>query len=207
MSGLRIVAVATDGAKNFTAKIRTIDISGDWLFAYKDIISNSMVCDQTGVDDPMTPEEVARLTSYINSYVTTITGVFTRDTGTNTYTWTVSPGADLSFDSDTTAVVNGAALVDGKGITIQTSVSVPESTSFTPPIKGLPVALASSGFLGICLLWRRKKFLRIPMVFLALLLLSGCSAFFYLYGDFSTSTLIDQLLPPTPENAAKIFGS
>jgi len=207
MSGLRIVAVATDGEKTFTAKIRTIDISGDWLFAYKDIISNSMVCDQTGVDDPMTPEEIAQLTSYINSYVTSITGVFTRDPGTNAYTWTISPGADLSFDSDTTAIVNGASLVDGKGITVQTSVSVPESTSFTPPIKGLPVALASSGFLGICLLWKRKKCLRILMVFLALLLISGCSAFFYLYGDFSTSTLIDQLLPPTPENAVKIFGS
>jgi hypothetical protein len=207
ISGLRIVAVATDGEKNFTAKIRTIDITGDWMFAYKNIISNSMVCDQTGVDDPMTPEEIAQLTSYINSYVTTIAGVFTRDTGTNAYTWTISPGADLSFDSDTTAVVNGAALVDGKGVTVQTSVSVPESTSFTPPIKGLPVALASSAFLGICLLWKGKKYLRIPMAFLALLLISGCSAFFYLYGDFSTSTLIDQLLPPTPENEAKVFGA
>ena len=86
LSGIRIVAVATDGAKTFTAKIRPLDISGDWIFVFDSIVSNNMVCDSSGNEsndnnDPTTPEEMAQLTSYINSYIPAIPGEYVKDAG------------------------------------------------------------------------------------------------------------------------------
>jgi hypothetical protein len=206
LSSIRIVAVATDGAKTFTARIHAIDISGDWIFGYDGIVTNNLVCESTDKDDSMSPEEMASLTAYLNSYVPTVAGSYVRDTGTNTYTWTLSPGADLSFGSDTTAVVNGAALLDSKGITIQSFVSIPQAKSRLPGNKEFPAVMASALFLVIPLILRKNKRAFLISVIVAMLLISGCSGFFFMYGDSTTSTVVDKLLPATLENLTKLFG-
>lgn len=211
LSGIRIVAVATDGAKTFTAKIRPYDISGDWIFVFDSIVSNNMVCDSSGNEsndnnDPTTPEEMAQLTSYINSYIPAIPGEYVKDAGANTYTWTLSPGGDLTFGGDTTVVVNGMALLDSKGITVQTFVSIPQPESRLPGNKAIPVAMASTCFFVFPLLFRKNKRVFLISIISAMLLISGCSAFFLMYGDLTTSTVVDKLLPASPENTVKVFG-
>jgi len=206
LSSIRIVAVATDGAKTFTARIHAIDISGDWIFGYDGIVTNNLVCESTDKEDSTSPEQIAALAAYLNSYVPTIAGSYVRDTGTNAYTWTISPGADLSFGSDTTAVVNGAALLDSKGITVQSFVSIPQEQSRLPGYKTFPTAMASAIFLVIPLIFRKHKRAFLISVIVVMLLISGCSGFFFMYGDITTSTVVDKLLPATPENAAKLFG-
>jgi hypothetical protein len=208
VTGIRIVAIAGESAKTFTARIRPLDISGDWLFFAKDVKSNSVVCaTSNGEEDDTTPAELAQINSLLTSYATSIFGVFIPDTGATSYTWTLSPGADLTGGGDVAAVVTGAALVDGSGITVQSSLTIPQSSSFTPPSKTLPVALASGGLLGLGFFLYKKKFKLTTIVCLMLVGLTGCSAFFGMWGTWSTSTKVEKIIPYDPVTVGDFLGT
>ncbi len=206
--GIRIVAIAGDGAKTFTARIRPLDISGDWLFFAKDVKSNSVVCaTSNGEEDDTTPLELAQVNSLLTSYATTIFGVFSPDTGATSYTWSLSPGADLTGGGDVAAVVAGAALLDGTGITVQSSLTLPQSSSSSTPSKALPVALASGGVLGLGFFLYKKKFKLTTIIGLMLLGLTGCSAFFGMWGTWSASTKVDKIIPYDPATIGDFLGT
>jgi len=208
VTGIRIVAIAGDRAKTFSARIRPLDISGDWLFFAKDVRSNSVVCAvSNGEEDDTTPLELAQVNSYLTSYATTIFGVFNPDAGATTYTWTLSPGADLTGGGDVAAIVTGAALVDGTGITVQSSVTIPQSSSYSPPSKALPVALASGGLLGLGFFLYKKKFKLTMIVCLMLLGLTGCGAFFGMWGTWATSTKVEKIIPYDPATIGDFLGT
>lgn len=208
LNKVRLVAVAGDGPKVFKAKIKSLNLQGDWFFLADTVINNGVVCDHQG-DGNVTvhTESMPTLTSYLTSLPATVSGVYTRDAAGNSYTWIDDPAADHSYmeqgDSSYIYSISGSSLVDNTGIIIESSYSIHRSQSHRPQ-KNLEVVFASSAALVMLVLYKQKK-VSLALVALSLVfLLSACGGFASIEGDLHTSTKLDKLTPSEGKTIAQL---
>jgi hypothetical protein len=177
---VRIVAVAGDGAKVFKAKVKSINLEGDWLFLYEAILVDNLVCDDPGDVSEMSSEDFAQFTALLTSFPAAASGKYVRDAGGTSYTWDGDSNYLLSLDeiTDQVLVIQGSSLVSPKGIIIDSFFSS-HSLGASRPQDGSVMALTSVGALWLALVNRKKKKLAIPLLMLFLILLiSACGAGF-----------------------------
>ena len=123
---LRIVAYAMDKPMAFKAVVQPLDLSGDWLVYSTGASGGNIQCDDDEGESGETDyNETAMFTSVYTSLPAAVTGVFTADNGQTGYTWTMSPGADMTFGEDVALEINGSALIAKEGVRLQTKLTIP----------------------------------------------------------------------------------
>ena len=102
--------------KTFKAVVQPLDLSGDWVVYSTGASGGNIQCDddEEGESTEIDYSETAMFTSVYTSLPAAVTGVFTADNGQTGYTWTMSPGADMTFGEDVALEINGAALFQKK---------------------------------------------------------------------------------------------
>lgn len=209
LNKIRIVAVAADGPKVFKARVHPVDLEGDWVFQYESLINNGLQCEVQGSGSGNGGIDLSSFPAYV-SYATSIpaavTGTYKRDPQGSTYSWTDDPSTDHSFMTDsngtTLLVIKGSSLVDGKGVVVDSLLSIPPPKQAGLPWQGLKMGLISSASLALLVFpMRKKNKAGAGLICLALIFLSGCVG---IHGEFHTLTQLDSLVPAQGKGIAEL---
>jgi len=193
---LRIVAYAMNEPATFKATVQPLDLSGDWIVYSTGASGGDIQCDDDSEGDSSETNysETAMFTSVYTSLPAAVTGVFTPDNGQTGYTWTMSPGADMTFGEDVALEINGSALIAKEGIRLQTKLTIPrKETNLT---NSLPM-LSGFGLISLITLFSLHKKTRLVytlMIIAGLILMTGCAGGFGgMYGTLAADTTFTQL--------------
>ncbi len=192
---IRIVAYATDKPITFKAVVQPLDLSGDWLVYSTGASGGNIQCDDGDEESGETDySETAMFTSVYTSLPASVTGVFIADNGQTGYTWTMSPGADMTFGEDVALEINGSALIAKEGVRLQTKLTIPRKE--TNLSKEIPI-FSSIGFVSLAALfclYKKTKVIFSLLLIGGLILMTGCAGGFGgMYGSLAADTTFTQL--------------
>ena len=186
---LRMVAYAQDKNRTFIARVQPLDLKGDWLVVSDGVTNHNYSCTETEkVEVTVNYPESAQFAALYTSYLPSAVGLFLPDTGGTGYTWTVQPGADLTFGGNVPVELSGALLLDNQGIQLQSKLIIPEETASLPASTPLWSGVPLLGILGAVFLRRQRMKLLTCSLVCCLVFLTGCVGFGGLYGSISTDT-------------------
>jgi len=175
------------------------DLSGYWYIENGEVISNNVICTQTGEGESETD---SRAFPIYGSLVTGF-GSFIRDANSGEYSWRMDASKLPPGASPEDVTFSATAVQTANGVTLNTHTVFPQPASSNLPLspQNKEVATAGIGLAAlpiIPLAWlgvRRKSRAMLAGALLLCLLVGGCSGFVFLYGTIDsqvTFTTIEQ---------------
>lgn len=174
---LRLVALSKTGDQQFKARLQLIDLQGAWLLNPKELVSGSITClrEDGKPDEKVDPTALPTLLTYVSAM-----GDFKPESSGLSYTWDWNmKRVDDQFAPYAGSVLlfNGAATLAPENVQAQLRFEwVKQETESTYPWQrwalgaGLAVPVLLLGAIGS----RKRPYLGLGGVMLALLLLAGC---------------------------------